>query len=71
MINEPVKGSSRAKFIRTVIGQSKIAHELFGVPVRSFEELYTMKMNDLRNLESELRVQIGIKRSFSFKCEGA
>lgn len=70
MMSKLARGGRRAKFIRTVMKQSEIAHELFNIPKRSFEELYAMKINDLRNLEIELRNQIGLKRNFAFRSGG-
>lgn len=61
------KGHIRAKLIHDIIEHSKMAHEMFGVQVRKFDELYKMKANDLKNIDAELRIQIGIKRkSFAY-----
>ena len=57
------RGHMRSKLIHGIIGHSKTAHELFGVRVYQFEELYEMKAGELRNLDVELRAQIGIRRS--------
>lgn len=61
------KGHVRSKIIHGIIEHSKTAHEMFGTKKCQFAELYKMKSNDLKNLDAELRIQIGIKRrSFAY-----
>ena len=60
---KPSRGHMRSKLIHDIIDHSETAHELFGIRVYQFEELYEMKADELRNLDVELRAQIGIRRS--------
>ena len=66
MKKRPHAGLVKTKLISTILKNNKTAMELFDVEELFFEDLYKMKNDDLRNVDTELRVQIGIKRSFSY-----
>lgn len=59
-------GLIKSTIIHNILKNNKIAQELFGIEKLTIEELYDMKIKDLRNVDSELRIQIGMKRSFKY-----
>lgn len=60
-------GRLKENLIHNIIGFSKTASDMFGIKLLTYNELYGKKINELRNIETELRVQIGVKRRFNFK----
>ena len=53
--------TTKHNLINDIITLNKIAVERFGIKSRKKEELYDIKINDLKNIETELRIQTGIK----------
>lgn len=52
--------------IQIIINQSKVSHEMYGTEILEFDKLYKIPYTELRNIETEQRIQIGIKRNFAF-----
>jgi len=53
--------TAKHNLINNIITLNKIAVERFGIKSLKKEELYDIKLNDLKNIETELRIQTGIK----------
>lgn len=53
--------TTKHNLINDIITLNKIAVERFGIKSLKKEELYDIKINDLKNIETELRIQTGIK----------
>ena len=60
------QGLVKLRLINNILYYNKIAQELFGIERLSVEELYDMKIKDLRNVDIELQIQIGIKKIISY-----
>ena len=58
----PNCGTEKHKLIHNILRLNKIAIKTFRLKELTFEELYEMKINDLRNLETELLIQLGINK---------
>jgi len=48
--------------INRIIELNEIAVEVFGVKLLDRDELNNLELNDLKNIKTELRIQIGFKR---------
>lgn len=53
--------TAKHNLINDIIKLNKIAVDRFGIKSLKKEELYDIKLNDLKNIETELRIQTGIK----------
>lgn len=55
------KGTYKYNLINKILRLNEQAIEKFGIEKLTKEELYKMNINYLKNVESELRVQLGIR----------
>jgi len=58
--------TAKHNLINNIIRLNEIAVKRFDIELLKKEELYDINFNDLKNIETELRIQIGIKRHVDF-----
>ena len=66
MKKRPNLGTIKYNLIKEILYLNKSAVKIFGVEELTEDELYEMKINNLKNVKTELIVQLGIKHKFNF-----
>ena len=66
MNKRPNLGTIKYKLVKHILYLNEVAIEVFGIEKLEKEELYQMKISDLKNIKTELIIQLGIKHKFNF-----
>jgi len=62
-----VKSIRKPQYISTILKMNELAVDVFGIKTLEYDDLKNLTLNELKNIETELRIQLGFKRRYNFK----